>query len=39
MTSDHKCANCYVAQYGMESDVRCKNEWWYQWDYENRKMV
>lgn len=23
----HRCANCYVAQYGMKSDVPCKNEW------------
>ena len=27
---EHRCANCYVAQYQMKSDVKCKNEWWSQ---------
>lgn len=32
---EHRCANCYVAQYGMKSDVLCRNEWWSKWDAEH----
>jgi len=28
----HRCANCYVAQYAMKSDIECRNEWWAEWD-------
>lgn len=32
----HRCSNCYVAQYQMKSDAPCRNEWWPQWDAEQR---
>jgi len=31
---EHRCANCWVAQYGMKSNLMCKNEWWSTWDYQ-----
>jgi len=30
--TDHRCANCWVAQYQIKSDAACKNEWWVTWD-------
>jgi hypothetical protein len=30
---EHRCAHCYVAQYGMKSNLPCKNEWWELWDF------
>jgi len=37
--AEHRCANCFVAQYGMKSNVRCKNEWWSEWDYRYGKAA
>lgn len=30
----HRCAQCWVAQYQIKSDVPCRNEWWPRWDAE-----
>lgn len=35
----HRCANCFVAQYGMKSNVLCKNEWWVDWDTQQEAEV
>lgn len=31
-TAVHRCSNCFVAQYGIKSNIPCKNEWWSLWD-------
>lgn len=37
--NEHRCANCYVAQYQMKSDVPCKNEWWADYDAEMKEQL
>lgn len=39
MIPEHRCAQCFVAQYGMKSDIPCRNEWWPEWDAMQAQVV